>query len=143
MNRIKQRPRGNSGFTLITALFLLVVVAALSVYMLNISSVQHTTLVYGVQGARAMQGARTGLEWGIHEAITTGNCPAATTFNTSGAGNLDNFDITVNCSFSDHEEGGVAIRTFRITASAEAGVYGDGLDYVFRRLQATVSNQPP
>lgn len=143
MTWYKRDPANGKGFTLITALFLLVVVAALSVYMINISSVQHTTLVYSVQGARAMQGARTGLEWGIHQAINTNNCPAATTFNTSGAGSLDNFDISVSCSFSDHTEGGIAIRTFRITATAESGSFGDGLDYVFRRLQATVSNQPP
>ncbi|NNE63128.1 MAG: hypothetical protein HKN34_03510 [Gammaproteobacteria bacterium] len=143
MNMNSRRRAKSNGFTLITALFLLVVVAALSVYMLNISSVQHTTLVYGVQGARAMQGARAGLEWGIHQAMTTpSNCPAMTTFSTTGAGSLDNYNISVSCSFSDHRESSVDIRTFRITAEAETGEFGS-LDYVFRRLQATVSNQPP
>lgn len=133
----------DKGFTLITALFLLVVVAALSVFMINISSVQHTTLVYGVQGARAMQGARTGLEWGIHQALGSNTCPAATTFNTSGAGQLDNFTITVNCNDSDHIESGIAVRVFQITASAESGSFNGNLDYIFRSLQATVSIQPP
>lgn len=143
MNMNSRRRTRSKGFTLITALFLLVVVAALSVYMLNISSVQHSTLVYSVQGARAMQGARTGLEWGIHQAMSTpSNCPATTTFNTSGAGSLDMFNISVSCSFSDHRESNVDISTFRITASAESGVFGS-LDYVFRSLQATVSKQPP
>lgn len=130
-----------SGFTLVTALFLLVVVALMSVYLINFSSVQHTTLVYGVQGARAMQGARTGLEWGIHQAINTGVCPADS-FNTSGAGSLDNFNINVSCAFSDHDENGVPIRTFRLTSSASIGAFGS-LDYIFRELQATVSDQPP
>ena len=57
------------GFTLIAAIFLLVVVAALVGYMTNIRVVQQTTLLYGVQGARAMQAARSGVEWGIHESI--------------------------------------------------------------------------
>ncbi|MCP4430266.1 MAG: hypothetical protein GY806_04745 [Gammaproteobacteria bacterium] len=127
---------------MITALFLLVVVALLSVYMINISSVQHTTLVYGVQGARAMQGARTGLEWGIHQAMDANSCPAASSFNTSGAGRLDSFSISVNCASSDHTESGVLVRTFRITAEAEFSAFGS-LDYVFRSLQATVSVQPP
>ena len=130
------------GFTLVTALFLLVVVAALSVYMINISSVQHSTLVYGVQGARAMQGARTGLEWGIHQAINNNNCPAVTSFSTSGAGKLDNFLIRVNCTSSNHIEKNTPITIFRITASAESGLFGS-LDYIFRRLRATVSIQPP
>ncbi len=129
-----------SGFTLLTALFLLVVVALLSVYMINFSGVQHSTLVYGVQGARAMQAARSGLEWGIYRAFDTGACPAGS-FSTSGAGSLDNFNINVSCTFSDHTESGVSIRTFRLTSSASTGTFGS-LDYVFRSLQATVSNQP-
>ncbi len=130
-----------SGFTLLTALFLLVVVALLSVYMINFSGVQHSTLVYGVQGARAMQGARSGLEWGINRAFNTGVCPADS-FSTNGAGSLDTFSINVSCAFSDHTESGVTIRTFRLTSSASIGTFGS-LDYVFRNLQATVSNQPP
>lgn len=130
-----------SGFTLITALFLLVVVAVMSVYLINFSSVQHTTLVYSVQGARAMQAARTGLEWGVYQSITTGNC-ASDSFSTSSAGSLDNFNIVVACTPSDHTEGVVLVRTFRLTSSASTGVFGS-LDYVFRRLQATVSIEPP
>lgn len=130
-----------SGFTLITALFLLVVVAVMSVYLINFSTVQHTTLVYSVQGARAMQAARTGLEWGVYQVITTQNCNAGS-FSTSGAGSLDNFNITVTCVPGDHPESGVPIRTFRLTSSASTGAFGS-LDYVFRSLQATVSNQPP
>lgn len=131
------------GFTLITALFLLVVVALLSVYMIKFSSVQHTTLVYGVQGARAMSAARTGLEWGIHQAIKDDACSSSNpAFNTSGAGRLDTFSIDVACSFTDHVEGSVTVRTYVLTSSAEVGTFGT-LDYVFRSLQASVSRQPP
>ena len=143
--------RIQTGFTLITALFLLVVVALLSVYMINFSSVQHSTLVYGVQGARAMQGARSGLEWGIYEVITNNNippiCPGSTTFSTNGAGSLDAFTITVECQLSSHTEGSTTIGsntivTYQLTSLAETGVFGS-LDYVSRILQATVSNPPP
>lgn len=143
MSTLRRNPITAGGFTLVTALFVLVVVAALSVYMVNISSVQHTTLVYGVQGARAIQGARSGLEWGIHQAMSSNSCPPATTFNTTGAGHLDNFSITVDCSATDHVESGVTVRVFQITASAESGSFGGNLDYIFRSLQATVSVQPP
>lgn len=132
-----------TGFTLITALFLLVVVALLSVYMINFSSVQHTTLVYGVQGARAMQAARTGLEWGINRSITNSACPTSpTTFSTSGAGQLDSFQIRVECNSSDHYEGSIPVRTYRLVSSAQVGTFGS-LDYVFRSLQASVSTPPP
>ena len=45
------------GFTLITAIFLLVVVAGLVAYFTNLRVVQQVSLVYGVQGARALQAA--------------------------------------------------------------------------------------
>ena len=139
-----------SGFTLITAIFLLVVVATLSVYMLNLRSVQQSTLVFGVQGARAMQAARAGIEWGIFQTIPKSGCPvtgcvcpaASTNFTAPGAA-ISAFSITVTCvSSAGHFEGEVEISTFRLTATAETGVYGT-LDYVSRQLQATISESPP
>ncbi|MCP3688293.1 MAG: pilus assembly protein MshP [Gammaproteobacteria bacterium] len=132
-----------AGFTLVTALFLLVVVALLSVYMLNFSAVQHTTLAYSLQGARAMQAARAGLEWGVYKAIADAACVALTTFSTnSGDTQFDNFTITVTCTASLHTEGAIAITTFQLTSSASVNTFGS-LDYVYRGLQATVSTKPP
>ncbi len=133
----------SKGFTLVTALFLLVVVALLSVYMINFSGVQHTTLVYGMQGARAMQAARAGIEWGVYEAITNNNTggicqatPVSTTFK------VDGFDVRVGCSLSAHQESTTTITTYQLTSQASINSFGS-LDYVFRNLQATVSDQPP
>jgi MSHA biogenesis protein MshP len=132
------KPR-QAGFSLIAAIFLLVVVAALVVYMANISVVQHTTLVYGVQGARASQAARSGIEWGIHQSIVNGSCVGSTSFtNAAFAG----FNIEVQCSRTTHDEGGTMIDTFSLTSIASSGVYGT-LDYVQRRIQASVSIDPP
>lgn len=130
-----------SGFTLITAIFLLVVVAGLSVYMINLRSVQQITVVFGLQGARAMQAAKAGIEWGIYDSIVKGNC-TTTSFNAPGFA-LQSFTIDVNCSSTNHTEGVLPpITVYRLTSTATTGTYGT-LDYVFRRLQATVSNQPP
>jgi MSHA biogenesis protein MshP len=129
------------GFTLITAIFLLVAVAALVVFMTNIRVVQQTTLLYGVQGARAMQAARSGIEWGIHDAIVNSGCAASTTF-TIARPALDNFSVEVQCAATTHTEGVTAIATYQLTSIASDGVFGS-LDYVQRRLQATVSLDPP
>jgi MSHA biogenesis protein MshP len=129
------------GFTLITAIFLLVGVAALVVFMTNIRVAQQTTLVYGVQGARAMQAARSGIEWGIYDAIVIGNCAASTTF-TIARPTLDNFSVEVQCGATTHTEGVTALTTYQLTAIASDGVFGS-LDYVQRRIQATVSLDPP
>jgi hypothetical protein len=55
------RPR-SSGFALIAAIFLLVV-AGLVEYITHIGVAQQTTVVCGLQGARAIQEARCGIEW--------------------------------------------------------------------------------
>lgn len=134
--------RSQSGFTLITAIFLLVVVALLSGYIVSLRTVQQQTLVYGVQGARAMQAARAGIEWGIFQAIPGSSCAAASG-NFNGSGAIGTFRINVTCVASPgHFEGAREIETFRLTSTAETGVYGT-LDYVSRRLQATISPEPP
>ena len=130
-----------SGFTLVAAVFLLVVVAGLIVYVTNIRVVQQTTLLYGVQGARAMQAARSGIEWGIYESIVGGSCAASSNFTLPDA-ELDDFNIEVQCASSVHTEGVTPVTIYRLTAIASAGVYGT-LDYVQRRIQATVSIDPP
>jgi MSHA biogenesis protein MshP len=131
--------RTQTGFTLITAIFLLVVVATLVVYITNIRVAQQTTALYGVQGARATMVARSGIEWGISRSIVSGSCLASSTFtNPAFAG----FNVEVLCSQTTHTEGIEAIDIYRITAIASRGAYGS-LDYVQRRLQATVSRDPP
>jgi len=130
-----------AGFTLITALFLLVVVAGLSVYMITIRNVQQSTVLYAQQGARAMQAAHAGIEWGIYESVVNGNCIANPPFTASGTA-LSAYSITVNCTSSTHDEAGLSIVTYVLTSSAQTGVYGT-LDYVYRSLRATVSIQPP
>jgi MSHA biogenesis protein MshP len=135
----------NRGFTLITALFLLVVVALLSVYMINLRSVQQSTIVFGLQGARAMQAAQTGLEWGVYDAINNNCASAPSTFNVVGVPALESFSIQVTCVFSDHTEGTApadTITTYVLTSTAQTGTYGT-LDYVYRSVRATVSAQPP
>lgn len=129
-----------SGFTLVTAIFLLSVVALLSVYMINARVVQQTTLVYSLQGARAMQAARAGIEWGIYDSIIDDNC-SNTNFTLTGPA-LSAFTVTLTCTMSTHTEGTIDIIVYRLTATATTGGYGT-LDYVYRSLQASVSIQPP
>ena len=131
--------RVQDGFSLITAIFLLVIVAGLVVYMTNIRVVQQTTLVYGVQGAKATQAARSGIEWGIYQSIINGSCAGSTNFTDPA---FAGFNIEVQCGQTTHTEGATTIDTYQLTAIASTGTYGS-LDYVQRRIQATVSQDPP
>ncbi len=133
------RRAGQVGFTLITAIFLLVVVAGLMVYMINIRVVQQTTLVYTVQGARVLQAAQAGIEWGAYEAlvlILTPGCPPATDFV------VETFNVNVTCTVTTHREGTSDVATYRLTSTASSGAFGS-LDHVQRQVRATVSEDPP
>ena len=133
--------RRQQGFSLITAIFLLTVVAALVVYMVNLRGVQQTTLLYGVQGARAMQAARSGIEWGIYRSLNNPGCPAAATLTFTEAA-LSAFDVAVSCNETTHTEGTTPVTVYQLSAIARSGTFGT-LDYVQRRLQVTVSRDPP
>ena len=140
-----KHPRRQTGFTLIAAIFLLVVVAGLVVYMANMRTVQQTTLVYGVQGARAFQAARSGIEWGIYQALVVTplvpGCPAAPP-NPSNPFTVEGFQVTVTCSLSTHIEAGTPLHVYRLEALAQSGTF-PSLDFVQRRIRSTVSLAPP
>jgi MSHA biogenesis protein MshP len=107
------------GFSIVTAIFLIVILAALGTFMLRMSAVQSETTALSVQSARAYQAAHSGIEWGLHQAIVNDACAASTSFA------LAPFDITVQCSSSDHPEGGQTIRIYEITATARFGTLGE------------------
>ena len=54
------RPDRQRGFTVVTAIFLLVVLAALGGFIATISTTQHIGSALDVSGARAYQAARSG-----------------------------------------------------------------------------------
>jgi MSHA biogenesis protein MshP len=59
------------GFAIISAIFILVVLAALGAFILNISSQQQIGSALDVQGVRAVQAARAGIEWGMYQVNST------------------------------------------------------------------------
>ena len=130
-------PRRQRGFALVVAIFLLVVLASLGVYIVKISGVQHQTVNIALLGARAFEAARTGIEWGAFQALDSGAC-TTTTLNLTEGG-LDGFDVDVTCTTSSHTELGNAYNLYLIEVEARAGAYGTP-DYVSRRMQATVTD---
>lgn len=61
------------GFALVTAIFLLVVLAALGAFIVNISSTLSTTSAQDLRGSRAYHAAQAGLEWGMLQVLDPGN----------------------------------------------------------------------
>ncbi|QKY09703.1 agglutinin biogenesis protein MshP [Janthinobacterium lividum] len=145
---LRHRARRMRGFSLVTAIFLLVVLAALAAVMVNISTFQQTESAMDVQGVRAEQAARAGLEWGLQKQISAGlttgaACLGTTTFSLPAGTTLSAFSVTVQCSTAT---GPGTLTSWTITATAcnqpgAAGCpnAGNNADYVQRRLQAVLS----
>lgn len=137
MNR---RPRTESGFVLPTAIFLLVILAALAAYMVSLSRTSHISSALDVQGTRAYLAARTGIEWGAWQLLrNSSSCAAASPTLTLG-GTLAAFSVKVSCvpSIPPYIDGADTITVYVITSTATSGAPGQ-VDYVERQIQASFS----
>lgn len=114
------------GFTLVTAVFLLVVLAMLGAFMLTLTSLQQSSSVLDVQGVRAYQAARAGIEWGAFQVLDPNNaigsaalptCPTSPTHLTL-AGSLSPFTVTVTCTATSTTEGNRNVATYFVVATA-------------------------
>lgn len=76
--------RKQRGFAILAAIFLIVVLALLAAGMVQISSTSHTSLSQEYTSARAYLAARSGLQWGMYQAVYGGSGNASITF-SSGA----------------------------------------------------------
>jgi MSHA biogenesis protein MshP len=129
--------RQQRGFSLISAIFLLVVLAGLGAYAVRLNTLQQQSVTAALRGAQAFEAARTGASWGAYRAVSSGACVAGTLNLTQGA--AAGFRVSVQCVESTHVEGTATVRVFVLDVRAEAGTYG-GPDYVSRRLQTKVTD---
>ena len=132
------------GFSLVTAIFILVVLAALGAAMVTFSSVQHNTVAMDIQSVRAYQAARAGIEWGAYEALKVPgfNCTGTPFTLTFPGTNLAGFTTTVDCALTDHTEGANTVTLFVLTSSAAYGVANTS-DYVARQVSARIARCVP
>jgi MSHA biogenesis protein MshP len=128
--------RQQHGVALIAAIFVLVVLAALALFMLNLSGTQHFTSMWAVQGARAHYAAQSGLEWGAWQALNGGGCnnPALQV----DAGASQPFNVDVACTSSTFVELGATRTVWSITATATYGGAIGSIGFVQRQQRATV-----
>lgn len=128
MMRTRQSQRG---FVLVSAVFLLVVLAALGAFMLTFSNTQHLTSAQDVQGSRAYWAARAGVEWAVSSILTTSGCVGSPT-------SMDDFTLSITCSSQSYDEGGINKTVFSITSIASAGGGVGSLGRVERSISASV-----
>jgi len=128
------------GFALASAIFLLVVLAALGAFMIHFSTVQHATSAQDMNGSKAYQAARAGMEWGVYQVLRNPAfaCGGNTTL-APLAGALSGFAVNVQCTFVQATEGQLPnnVNLYRISSRASLGASGSP-NYVERELQAQV-----
>lgn len=129
--------RNTSGFAMVSAIFLMVVLALLGGLMVTMSNSQQIGAVRDTLGTRAYYAARAGLEWGAYQALQNSSCPASIAL--PGAVNATGFSVTVACNASGpYDEAGVSTTLYQVTATATTGTPGRH-DHAERQLQAVLS----
>lgn len=141
------------GFAIVTAIFILIVLAVLGAFIVNVSTNQQIGSALDVQGVRAYQAARAGIEWGLFQQIPLqrANPPTYATcapvFGTNGsftfpatATSLKAFTVTVACTPTTDANGGPTVYTITSTACNSTGSCPNaspGSLYIERRLAVT------
>ncbi len=137
MNLANSRRTG--GFSILIALFVLMVLGSLAVFIVSIVGVEQRSSLLQLQTTRAYWLAESGLQWGAHQALANGACPAATTITVPG---LAGFNAKVSCTATQHTEDGKTFAVYQLVSVANNGSFGGRVDFVQRKLEATVVNAP-
>lgn len=142
------------GFAMITAIFLLIILGSFAAFAVTFSTNSSATHALAVQGARAYEAARTGIEWATYQvkdpngtlaagATNLPDCFAAKTLALPAA--MGGFSVQVTCTrypaFSAspnyHEEGNKRSAYYVVLSTATLGTVGR-VDYVERRLESRI-----
>jgi MSHA biogenesis protein MshP len=155
-------PETQKGFSLVAAIFLLVVLALLGALIASVTGMQQASGQLDLLGVRAYHSARAGLEWGAIQVLdpngplpqpdclvindlTMPSCPVGPT--PALGGSLSGFTVTVSCTVTaDTTEGNRKLRVFQVVASAcnqpSGGICPNpapSTGYVSRELQASLA----
>jgi MSHA biogenesis protein MshP len=144
--RRKAYPAGQAGFSLVAAVFLIVVLAALAAFAVQVAMSQAQGANMELLQAQAQAAAQTGIEYGANIALqlpAPGTCRANTTLSLKQPG-LSGFVVTLGCVRTSHQIGAgpTTYYAYALTSSASHGSYGS-TDYVARKVARNVTDAPP
>lgn len=150
------RQRGAArGFALITAIFLLVILGSFAAFAVGFATHAAATHAIAVQGTRAYEAARAGIEWATYQVkdpngtlasgpTNLGDCFASPKALSLPAA-MGSFSVQVTCtrypafaaSPNFHEEGSKRSTYYVVVSTASSGTVGS-VDYVERKLEARI-----
>jgi MSHA biogenesis protein MshP len=135
------------GVSVISAIFIMLLMGVIAALMVNLMSTAHMTSAQDVEGSRAYQAAQAGVEWGLYQVLDPLNttvlpvlppCPPPPSFPP-----IDGFAVAVTCQrFPDaatvYTEGDRSITVYHLTATASKGTLGMP-DFIERQVSVTAS----
>lgn len=87
------------GFSIITAIFILLVFAIMAVALISLFTTSQQQSALDIQGVRAYQAARSGIEWGLYQQLRLGaSCSGTTSFAMPLGNTLSPFSVSVTCT---------------------------------------------
>jgi Tfp pilus assembly protein PilX len=145
------RAGGQAGFSLVAAVFLIVVLAALGAFAVQVAMSQYQSANLELLEARAQAAAEAGIQYGANLALQTPPriCAAPNSYPfvlTQGA--LKGFTVTVTCKPTTHQiysgtpPAAQNWVVYTLASTASYGTYGRP-DYVARRVTRNVTLAPP
>jgi MSHA biogenesis protein MshP len=123
---MKARQRGLS---LVAALFLIVVLAAIGTFAVRIGVAEQQQTTAALLEHRALAAAHAGIEIGANRALTAASCPASQSVLLQ-----QGFTVTIDCT-------SLTPPFYRITSTARRGTFG-APEFVSRTVVRTLSNAP-
>ena len=140
---MKFKTKLQKGFSLVTAIFLLVVLGTLGTMMVTFFVAQQQSSALDVMGSRAYQASRAGIEWAAYNVAQTpqgtlwAGCatipdPLFAPGSTQLAGTLSSFSVRLTCIPTSVIEGVATINVYDLISTATYGGAPGNPDYVER-----------
>lgn len=133
------------GFAIVSAIFILVVLAALGAFVVSVSTTQQVGSALDVQGVRAYQAARAGLERGLYLVLRDSqfaNNTATQTANQLTAASSCTSTNPAAPTVASFQPTATTLSTFVITVTCYAMHDNVNMGPWVYRIEATACNQP-
>jgi MSHA biogenesis protein MshP len=124
------------GASIISAIFMLLLFAALAAFMVSLTSTANVTSAQDVQGARAYQAAQAGLEIGLYNVLVS----PATGCTFPSPPNIEGFSITLSCSSDGpYTDSGATFSIYKLTSLAKTSAAVGSPAFIEREVSAYVN----
>ena len=110
------RLKRQTGFALVTGVFLITMLFLLSAYLVGFRVQQEAGISLDTLATRAYAAARSGVEWGAYNSLRNNTCAASTVLALGGT--LSVYTVTVTCARTPFNEAGATVNMDTIVATA-------------------------